>query len=219
MTRHPLLRLAILGALVVVFAMPLRAQGGAKPGLMIPLRSKGDTAAPITVFEMSDFQCPYCRQFFVETFPTIQRDYINTGKVRWIFLNLPIPQLHPNAEPAAEFAMCSAKFGKFWPVHDLLYQHQEIWAPLREPGVFLMTLADSVGLPRDSLTACLQGHEMEERVAGDAASASRAGARATPSFYIEGAMISGAYPVNAFRHVLDSIYAAKRAVPLDSMKR
>ena len=193
----------------LLLAAPLAGQSKADPGPMLELRSKGDVKAPITVYEMSDFQCPFCRKFFLETFPTLEKEYIATGKVRWIFINLPIPQLHPNAEPAAEFAMCSARLGRFWPVHDLLYHHQDVWGPLKEPGTFLLTLADSVGIPRDSLLPCLQHHDMEARVGGDAASAARIGAKATPSFLVDGALLTGAYPVEVFRHVLDSIYVVR----------
>jgi predicted DsbA family dithiol-disulfide isomerase len=73
-----------------------------------------------------------------------------------------------------------------------------------------MTLADSVEIPRDSLRPCLTSHRMRARVANDAATASHAGARATPTFYIDGALVSGAYPVQVFRHILDSIYAVRR---------
>lgn len=187
-----------------------RADSTSPPDLLLAARSKGDTSAPITVIEMSDFQCPFCRQFFTETFPAIEKEYISTGKVHWTFVNFPIPQLHPNAEPAAEFAMCAATFGKFWPVHDLLYRHQDVWAPLRDPGTFLLTLADSVGIPRERIRPCLTGHRMRARVEGDAATASRAGARATPTFYIDGALLSGAYPIDLFRHILDSIYTVRR---------
>lgn len=207
---RPFVALITCAALIAAPGVRAQTTDSAGPGPMIELRSKGDTAAPITVFEMSDFQCPFCRQFFSETFPSIERDYVATGKVRWVFVNFPLSQLHPNAEPAAEFAMCAAKRGKFWPVHDLLYRHQDLWAPLKDPGAFLMTLADSVGIPRDSLRPCLEGHQMQGRVAGDAATAARAGARATPSFYIEGALLSGAYPSDVFHHVLDSIYVLRR---------
>lgn len=205
-------RAAALLVPLLLAAASLAAQDStADPGPMLAERSRGQATAPITVVEMSDFQCPFCRRFFTETFPTIDREYIATGKVRWIFLNYPIVQLHPNAEPAAEFAMCAARFGKFWPVHDLLYRNQETWAPLREPGEYLLTLADSVGLPRDSLLPCLRTHQMMRRVAGDAGTAQRIGARATPTFLVEGALLSGAYPIDIFRHVLDSIYTVRTA--------
>ena len=172
-------------------------------------RAMGSPTAPITVYEMSDFQCPFCRRHALETWPAIEREYVATGKVRWVFLNYPLTSLHPNAAAAAQFAMCAADAGKFWPVHDLLYRHQDTWAPLKDPAPYLMTLADSVGIPRDRMVACLQSPKARQEVEADAAGAARAGATSTPSFYIEGGMIAGAYPVGVFRQVLDSIYRVK----------
>lgn len=176
-------------------------------------RTMGSRTAPITVYEMSDFQCPFCRRHAVETFPTLEREYIATGKVRWVFLNLPITSLHPNAAAAAQFAVCAANAGKFWPVHDLLFKYQETWAPLKDPAPFLITLADSAGIPRAAMLKCLQGPAARQTVESDAAGAERAGATKTPSFYIEGGMIEGAYPIDVFRQVLDSIYRLKTGKP------
>ena len=160
---------------------------------------------------MSDFQCPFCRQHAVETFPAIEREYIATGKVRWVFINFPLTQRHANAAAAAQFAICAASAGKFWPVHDLLFKYQDTWAPLKEPGPFLITLADSVGIQRAAMLACLQAPGTRQAVERDAQAAARAGAQATPTFYIEGGMMSGAYPIKVFRQVLDSIYRVKTA--------
>jgi len=171
----------------------------------------GSEQAPVTVYEMSDFQCPYCRRHTVENFPTIEKEYIETGKVRWVFVNFPIPQLHPNAVVAAEAAMCSAEQGAFWPVHDLLFAHQDTWAPLKEPGEFLLSLADSVGIDRGRLASCLQSQETLPQIRADAQGAAKAGATSTPTFYIEGGLLVGAHPMEVFRMVLDSIYTEKTA--------
>ncbi|MBA2628104.1 MAG: thioredoxin domain-containing protein [Gemmatimonadales bacterium] len=177
----------------------------------LELRAKGAANAPVTVYEMSDFQCPFCRRYAMETFPTIEREYVATGKVRWIFINFPLTQIHPNAAAAAAFALCAARAGKFWPVHDLLYRHQETWAPLKDPGAFLLSLADSVALPRPGMLTCLRSPAAREAVQADAGGAAQSGASSTPTFYIEGGMMSGALPVDVFRHVLDSIYVVRTA--------
>ena len=182
----------------------------AKPVNLAP-RSKGAATAPVTVYEMSDFQCPFCRRFAVQTFPELERDYIATGKVRWVFVNLPLTNLHPNASPAAEVAMCAAKQDKFWPVHDLIYRTQSTWAPLQEPGQFFLTFADSAGLDRTAFQKCLQSRETVEEIEQDAVGAVRSGAQSTPTFYIEGGLLEGAQPTKVFRQVLDSIHAAKAA--------
>jgi protein-disulfide isomerase len=178
---------------------------------LIAARSKGKVDAPITVVEMSDFQCPYCRQFTLETFPAIEREFVQTGKVRWLFVNFPLSEIHPNAVAAAELAMCSAKQGKFWPMHDLLFAHQRTWGPLREPGQFLLTLADSLRIPRDSIVPCVRGGELRALIQKDANTAARIGAGSTPTFLVDGMLMSGAYPVEVFKKVLDSIYAVKTA--------
>ncbi len=173
-------------------------------------RSKGLATAPVTIYEMSDFQCPYCRTFALETFPVLDSLYIRTGKVRWVFINFPLTSLHPNAVPAAGIALCAAKQGAFWPVHDLLYHHQSDWAALKQPADYLLALADSVRISRPALTECVQSPATNEEVRADAEGASRAGAASTPTFYIEGGLLVGAQPVQIFRHVIDSIYAEKR---------
>ncbi len=192
-------------------AVPALAQGQAAD--LLDQRTRGSATAPVRVVEMSDFQCPWCRRFTLETAGILEREYIATGKVRWVFINFPIVQLHPNAGAAAELAMCAAAQGKFWPMHDLLYRQQETWAPLHQPEQYLLTLVDSLRIPRDSMLPCLRDAKMRELVQRDLNTAQRIGATSTPSFLIEGALLSGAYPVDVFRHVLDSIYAVKTAPP------
>lgn len=182
----------------------LEAQGGS-----LAARTKGSPTAPVTVYEMSDFQCPFCRRHTLDTWPIIEKEYVATGKVRWIFINFPLTSIHPNAVAAAEFAMCAGRHDRFWPAHDLLFRTQGTWAPLRNPGPFLLSLVDSLKLPKAAMTQCLQKAETRQEVESDAAGSTRAGANSTPTFYIEGGIMAGALPVQVFRNVLDSIYAAK----------
>lgn len=171
-------------------------------------RTKGSPTAPVTVYDMSDFQCPACGQFAREVMPALDREYIATGRVKFIFINLPLPQ-HANATPAAELAMCAARQNRFWPVHDLLFRHQARWSELREPGSFFLALGDSAGADRDSLVACLRSNATRAMVQSDAAAAIRSGARSTPSFYIEGGMMAGTHPISVWRPILDSIIRSK----------
>jgi protein-disulfide isomerase len=174
-------------------------------------RTKGSPRAPVTVYEMSDFQCPYCRKFAEDSFPTIERSYIATGKVRWIFINFPLTDIHNNAAAAAQLALCAAKQKGFWRVHDLLFEHQEVWAPLKEAGPFFLSLADSAGLSKQALLSCVEAPETIQAVQADAEGAARSGAGSTPTFYIEGGLLEGAVPLPVFRQVLDSVLAAKAA--------
>lgn len=196
------MRLALPLLALLALATPARAQDP------MAARTKGSASAPVTVYEMSDFQCPFCARFALEIFPTLDAEYVQTGKIRWIFVNFPLP-MHPNATPAAEVAMCAAKQGKFWPVHDLLFRNQKTWAPLTAPAEYFLTFADSASLDRKAFQECLSTNATRAEVKSDAEAAVRSGAKSTPSFYIEGGIMAGAQPLAVFRPILDSIYAAK----------
>jgi protein-disulfide isomerase len=189
---------------------------GLQAGDPLEVRSKGRADAPVTVYEMADFQCPACRMFTVTVLPTIEREFVQTGKVRWVFINLPLTSIHPNAVAAAEVAMCAARQGgdRFWSTHDALYQQQDDWAKLAQPRDKLITIAQRAGADRGKLVACLNAGEARKEVELDAQRASRSGARATPSFYIEGGLLEGApYTPDPMRHLLDSIYAVRTTRP------
>ena len=176
-------------------------------------RAKGSSSAPVTVYEMSDFQCPYCRRFALETFRALEKEYISTGKVRWVFVNFPLTSIHANAVAAAATAVCAGQQNAFWPMHDLIYQYQETWAPLKEPGPFFVSLADSAGISKSKLVECVKAPATEAEIRYEAEGAERAGASSTPTFYIEGGLLTGAHPLPVFRQVLDSVLAAKAPHP------
>lgn len=179
--------------------------------LMLPARTKGRTDAPITVYEVSDFQCPYCRMFWQETLPDLEKEYIQTGKVRFIFLNFPVPQSHANAPAAHEFAMCAARQDRFWPAHDILYRQQTTWAKLNDPASYLRSLADSIGLDRKALEQCFGAGDVRWLIQAEAEMSWRAGVTSTPSFIVEGALLKGFAPMEVWRPILDSLHVARTA--------
>jgi len=81
---------------------------------------KGDPNAPVTVVEYSDFQCPFCKRFYQQTLPQLEKNYIETGKVKFVYKDFPLDSIHPNARPAHIAAECADEQGKFWEYHDLL---------------------------------------------------------------------------------------------------
>ncbi len=204
--------------LLALLCLLLPAVAAAQQDTLIAPRAKGSPTAPVTVYEMSDLQCPFCKHFAEQTFPAIEREYVRTGKVRWVFVHFPIPQLHPNAVAAAEFATCAMKQGKFWPAHDRLYATQEKWEGLTDPAPYFLSLVTPLGLARDAMNACLAGPEAARWVKSDAAGAARAGASSTPNFFIEGGMMEGALPIEVFRQVLDSVVTAKTTKPVKPTK-
>jgi protein-disulfide isomerase len=191
---------------LVSSAVSLSAQTSQKS---LASRTKGSANAPVTVYEMSDFQCPYCRKFAQETFPAIERQYIKPGKVKWVYINFPLTHLHPHAAPAGELALCAAQQNGFWRIHDLLFQYQETWAPLKEAAPFFVSLADSAGLSKKMILSCLEQPETRKSLQEEAEGAERAGASSTPAFYIEGGLMEGALPLEVFQQILDSVYTAK----------
>jgi len=176
---------------------------------LLEARSIGDPDAPVTVLEASDFQCPYCRQFWLRTLPFIETEYINTGKVRYVFLNLPLGQIHPNAMAAHEFAMCAAQQEQFWPVHDLLFMYQPAWSALSDPGPYFRQLADSAGLDEGRLEQCIESGEVQQLIEQELRLNAQSGLRSTPSFVIEGGILPGYAPIELWRPILDSIWEAK----------
>jgi protein-disulfide isomerase len=202
LTSIPFPRVFLAAALVVT--------AGAQDTDPLAARSMGAANAPVTVYEMADFQCPACRLFTVTVLPTIDREFVQTGKVRWVFINLPLTSIHPNAVAAAEVAMCAARQGHFWRTHDALYQDQDSWATLADPKPALIAIAQRAGADRAKLRACLTDGTARKTVEADAQRALRSGAHATPSFYIEGGLLEGAPSTpDPMRHVLDSIYAVR----------
>ena len=193
--------------------MALLVTGGgdrAQNADLLGARSKGAPNAPVTVYEMADFQCPACRMFAVTVLPTIDSEFVQTGKVRWVFINLPLTSIHPNAVAAATVAMCAARQGRFWPTHDALYKQQDDWAKLAEPRSTLVKIAQRAGVDRTKLLGCLNDDSVRREIDLDAQRATRSGAHATPSFYIEGGLLEGApYTPDPMRHLLDSIYALR----------
>ncbi len=202
------MRGGFLTAIAVLLTCGTAAAQTAAPNTLSS-RTRGSPKAPITVYEMSDFQCPYCQRFALETFPTLEREYVATGKVRWVFVNFPLTSIHSNAVPAAQVALCAGRQGAFWRMHDLLFTHQQTWAPLKEAAPFFLSLADSAEISKPALLACVNSPESIAEIRAEGEGSERSGAQSTPTFYIEGGLLAGAHPLPVFREILDSIYRVK----------
>jgi protein-disulfide isomerase len=174
-------------------------------------RARGSSAAPLTVYELSDFQCTFCRRFVLETYPQLEERYIRTGKVRWVFLNRPKPEKHPNSVRAAEFAVCAGRQGRFWPMHDHLFEAQSQWADLARPDSVFRALATASGVSATRLARCLASGEAHPDIAADTAYAGRWGVGGVPAFNIGGAVLLGARPAERFIAVIDSVLAQRAA--------
>lgn len=172
-------------------------------------RIQGDSAAKLWLVIVSDFQCPYCRQWHDEVFATVVRDYVATGKVRIAYVNLPL-SMHANAFPAAEAAMCSAAQGRFWQMHDALFRTQEAWERMADPKQLFDSLATSVGVDPVPYRSCIESRATRPMIEADARRVDDAGVRATPTFFIGDTRLEGAVPLPEFRAALDRALATAR---------
>jgi len=172
-------------------------------------RIRGNPSAKLWMIIASDFQCPYCKMWHDSSDLTIRREYIDNGKVRLAFVNFPINS-HQNAIPAAEYAMCAAGQDKFWQMHDALFASQEKWAALPEPGPAFEQVAASVGVDMTALRSCVSAHKMRPLIEADHEKASRAGVRATPSFFIGSQLLEGVRTAEELGKALDAALASAK---------
>jgi protein-disulfide isomerase len=182
------------------------------PGVADPMleaRSKGSPDAPITIYELSDFQCPFCKMFIDSTWEALQAEYIETGKAKITFLNLPLISLHANAAEAHEYAMCAATQDQFWRMHDRLFETQETWAPMTDPTPYFVSLGEQLELDQAAFQQCVTSGAVRTLIAEDVRLAIQSGVNTTPTFIVEEGAFSGAQKIDLWRMILDSIYVAR----------
>ena len=175
-------------------------------------RIQGSASAPVWVVEVSDFQCPYCRMWHDSSYAALVRDYVSTGKVRLAYLNYPL-QMHVNALPAAEAAMCASVQSKFWPMHDVLFTSQEKWERLGNPVSFFDSLATSVGVDRAQWTNCMSKHLARPLIDADRSRSQQRGVESTPSFFVGDEALAGAQPYPVFRAAIERALAKASKAP------
>jgi protein-disulfide isomerase len=170
----------------------------------------GREDAPITIVEFSDYQCPFCRKHFTGAFATLKASYIDTGKVRYFFRDFPLDSIHPYARKAAEAAHCAGDQGKFWDMHDVMFNNQ---GALKSDN--LRDFARTMKLDLDSFNTCLDSGKYAKSVDTDVAAGSAAGVTGTPGFFIgktkkDGTIVAttmrGAQSASAFSQVIDRLF-------------
>jgi protein-disulfide isomerase len=195
---------AILKELREVRALVQKTQPAAKPAAPEPPRivtvplgdspSLGQPSAPVVLVEFTDFQCTYCKRAHDDMLAAIQKKYIETGKVRLVSRNLPLP-FHANAEPAANAALCANEQGQFWPMRDRLFVNPDALS-----GTDLLKAAEELKLDAKAFTACLEAKRFAAAIGRDKQDAAAAGITGTPSFVLgraEGLNVKGLLMVGA----------------------
>lgn len=173
---------------------------------------KGHESAKLAIIEFSDFQCPYCARYATGTHARLEHDYVDTGRIKYAFRNMPLDRIHPQAQKAAEAAECAGRQDRFWDMYDRLFANQSLLGPAD-----LAQHAKSIGLNSRRFAACLSG-ETADKVAGDRAEAVRLAITSTPTFLIgeltgAGEMrvrrrVKGTYPPDVFAAIFEELQGA-----------
>lgn len=169
----------------------------------------GSKDAPITMVEFADYQCPFCKQFQTAVFNRLKKDYIDTGKVRFISRDLPL-DMHASASIGAQAARCAGDQGKFWEMRDTLMAHSDSLSPTA-----IAQFAEQMGLKMPVFQECLDRGKYLPSISADVADANAAGILSTPSFVIgrssgtsvEGVKVAGAQSFEAFQKILTDYVA------------
>lgn len=177
------------------------APAGQKPARMVVVDadtgySLGSEDAPVTIVEFTDFQCPFCQRFHLTAFAPLKKNYIDTGKVRFVSRDLPLDS-HPNAMQAAQAGQCAGEQGQFWPMRDRMQSN-----PDKLDMDHLVGFAREFKLDVDRFRSCIESGKYSEQIKNEILAARGVGAAATPSFVIgrsgpggvEGELIVGAMP-------------------------
>ncbi len=145
---------------------------------------RGNPDAAVTMIEYSDYQCPFCARYFVQTEPALNEAFVRNGTMRVVFRDYPIVELHPNAPGAHIASLCVAEQGaaKYWQMHGLLFRTQDEWAGVPDPSAIFERLAGEAGADLAQYMDCVQNGDKAQRIEQGIAEAQAAGFNGSPSF-------------------------------------
>jgi protein-disulfide isomerase len=160
-------------------------------------RALGDENAPVTIIEYASATCPHCARFHIDTFPALKEEFIDTGKVRFVFREFPFDDL---ALAAFMLARCAPE-ERYFPIVDVLFEEQQSWT--QDPRGELLKIARMAGFTEESFNQCLENEEiakgiLEVRTTG----AEQYGVESTPTFFVNGTVIQGNQPIERFREAI-----------------
>ncbi len=205
-----------LAALTYISTRPNDTSASQYDPSIPPVKSNGYVSgsanAPIEIIEYADFECPTCGQFAAVIEPDIRTNFVNSGKVRWRFIDYPLP-MHRNTWNASRAAACADQQGKFWEMHDMIFQNQDRWngeATHRPDGMF-KDYAKQLGLNTSQFNQCVDDKQTQAKIQAHMKLAEDAHVQATPTFVIGGKSYPGMQTYDEMKKLIDDAIAAAPA--------
>lgn len=166
---------------------------------------KGDRDAAVTLVEYSDFQCPACGAYY----PILKQLTQEFGdRIHFVYRHFPLSRIHKNARAAAQAAEAAGKQGKFWEMHDMLFERQRVWAEESQPREIFIEYAQSLGLDAERFAEDSITREIEEKVSRDYDGGVEAGVGGTPTFFLNGTKIQNPRSYDEFKSIIEDALAA-----------
>lgn len=163
---------------------------------------KGDQNAKVTIVEFSDFECPFCANFYKDTLSQIQTEYIDKGLVKLDYRHYPL-SFHPQARPLGIATECANEQGMFWEMHDKVFDENVAGSLASATGETYKEWAAEIGLDASAFNACYDEGRGGDVVDADFALGNEVGVSGTPTFYINGRQLVGAQPFASFKAIID----------------
>jgi len=165
---------------------------------------KGSPNAPVEITEFADYQCPFCQTFATLQMPTIEQRLIDTGRLRWRYMDFPLQQ-HPFSRLAAHSAACADEQGKFWPQHQRIYEGQAEWTAARSAVNIFHDYAKANGLDLARYDSCMQAGKYAGRIQASYEQGIRLGVSSTPTLLIGNRLYQGRFDSDAITRLVDSL--------------
>lgn len=171
----------------------------------------GSADAPLEIVEYADYQCPGCQQFETLQFPTVRRQLIETGRLRWRYRDFPLDQIHQHARVAAHAAACASDQNKYWEMHRAIYEGQPEWMTVSDAASYFHRYAGEVGLDVATYDACMTAAKYAGRIQASHDEALKLNVGVTPTFLIQGRLYPGGLTSDELKRLVDSLVPAPAA--------
>jgi protein-disulfide isomerase len=175
--------------------------------------SVGNPNAPVKVLEFGDFECPQCGRFATLTEPDMRKTLVQTGEVYFTYYDFPLKEIHKNTEAASNAAACADEQGKFWAMHDRLYDTQDQWngEATDNPGDAFAKYAGELGLNTAQWQSCFASRKYQKRINANLAEGLRHNVNATPTIIVGGKLYPGGLAYDELKAIVDSLKAKQPA--------